>query len=1139
MSERMCAIRRAATGVWWLTGFAFVVLTLTFSVNPSMAFAENALSTWESPCVPTDEQLAQYAADGSLDARAQAVEQLGHDQPSSALVQQALARQAAIGSESSVALQAVPSDWASGMGSVGSVHVLVLRVSFPDYDFDESDTLAKLEAQVNGGPDAVDQFPCESLRAYYQRASYGKLDITGKAFDYRATHERSYYEQHLHELYDEALTALDGTVDFSQFDGNGDGLIDAVYLHFAGPNTGWGSTWWSQEMTYPTYAPADLATKTYDGKRLWGVCLLSGSAASVNSTRTLIHETGHVLGLPDLYNYNAQTSGDGARSGSLSFDLMDNNTGDTNALFKWMLGWIDEDKVVRIVANADGITVQRAGAREHFEASSIDQVLSAYTEDDPAACGGFIAVSNSDDLLDSAKGLFSSFYLLQYDHHAGNQSISYKQNVQLYALPSGFRLYRVQAELDADGRDFVHTNSRGAVFDQLIELVDPDMDQVHSVETGCAPAVFSGSGYGCMLYTGSTVSPTTYPSTNFNESIVSGFTGLTFSVTASNDDSGAVTIAWSDAERPDPADFSLSLASNSLGNIDSVRFAMSVGGLFRPDAHQAWPYLLIDGRQVFGASTADRATVSIAYQFNPATMTPTSSCEAVFPAGCFVIGYDGDNEVLSPEIRVPFLLSDLAAFDESGVYGESASSPYRLVGMTSVLTRGDGSHCYLRADGQDLYLDTIDDHDPTSVTSRRIQGAELAGVALSSPVMNAVMLPGDRCFLTMTRDDAQPDEAGHTYLVDLAAGTVVEGASATELSGVCSLLGVGRTPVLSTYAYRYGLSDGCVLSSALPEGCDWGGEQGAVTGLHRLWTAASTVCDAGGGLVAAVFRETDPNAAGSTQQVVRLYRAAEVEALFAQAPSSLDPAVLEDFTAGLTAVETYELEGYASVSDVKAAGGDVYVLAAGHIDQGDPQQAFREGLLAKFDASGALVASKPLSPMSSLEGVFLQLSIGEHGAVAVGRADSGNASPFERRETLLFDSSLEFKGFYNAFANSMGGWVGGRWVATSWNCETAAAGGPGQEGDGVRRVHYAITGVLDAANQPDEPVTPDEPDVPPAPDTPDVPPAPDASDDEGGKSAAFAGTLTETGDTLPIAIVVACLAGAGVVALVAYRRAKQ
>ena len=92
-------------------------------------------------------------------------------------------------------------------------------------------------------------FPYESLSAYYSRASYGKLSLTGETFDYAAKYERDYYTNNPKSLVAEALAALDESEDLSRFDANEDGKLDAVYVHFAGPDTGWGSVWWSNEST--------------------------------------------------------------------------------------------------------------------------------------------------------------------------------------------------------------------------------------------------------------------------------------------------------------------------------------------------------------------------------------------------------------------------------------------------------------------------------------------------------------------------------------------------------------------------------------------------------------------------------------------------------------------------------------------------------------------------------------------------------------------------------------------------------------------------------------------------------------------------------------------------------------------------
>lgn len=49
------------------------------------------------------------------------------------------------------------------------------------------------------------------------------------------------------------------------------------------------------------------------------------------------------------------------------------------------------------------------------------------------------------------------------------------------------------------------------------------MNETHSVTMEYAPSAIAGSSYNCMLYAGQLVSPATYPSTNFGESIGGGF----------------------------------------------------------------------------------------------------------------------------------------------------------------------------------------------------------------------------------------------------------------------------------------------------------------------------------------------------------------------------------------------------------------------------------------------------------------------------------------------------------------------------------------------------------------------------------------------------------------------------------------
>lgn len=200
--------------------------------------------TGSTPCMLTDEQRAAYEADGTLEARIAYQESLHNDYPSERLVSQAIKReQAAQG----IGTYAIPSNWSSGMTSVGAAHVLGLRIAFPDYQFEENDTLDAFQSiigpktQDGSAPVGSSPFPYENLSAYYYRASYGKLSLTGETFDYTAKYERDYYTNNPEALVAEALAALDESEDLSRFDANEDGRLDAVYIHFAGPNTGWGS----------------------------------------------------------------------------------------------------------------------------------------------------------------------------------------------------------------------------------------------------------------------------------------------------------------------------------------------------------------------------------------------------------------------------------------------------------------------------------------------------------------------------------------------------------------------------------------------------------------------------------------------------------------------------------------------------------------------------------------------------------------------------------------------------------------------------------------------------------------------------------------------------------------------------------
>ena len=239
-------------------------------------------------CVPDAETLEAYRADGTLAERQAYYESLSLNQTDPGLIAQAQAQESG-----SASLRAVPSGWKTGMATTGDANILLIRVDFPDYRFSGDDTEDALR-QIAFGPAGGGQpgYPYESLSAYYERSSYGQLHISGQVASYTAANNRDTYSRNMAGLFKEAMTALDAQgMDFSQFDGNGDGLMDGVYIHFAGPDTGWGSPWWSQKAHY------EGAPFVLDGVALSDYVTLHDNSAK--GARTLIQETGHMMGLSD------------------------------------------------------------------------------------------------------------------------------------------------------------------------------------------------------------------------------------------------------------------------------------------------------------------------------------------------------------------------------------------------------------------------------------------------------------------------------------------------------------------------------------------------------------------------------------------------------------------------------------------------------------------------------------------------------------------------------------------------------------------------------------------------------------------------------------------------------------------------
>ena len=242
-----------------------------------------------------------------------------------------------------------------GMPSEGTVRVLVIPIGFDDYP-KTSSMINNLKIAFFGSASGTGW---ESLTSYYQKSSYGKLNIIGTVTDwYTPKKSLSYYSLYEDEdnyktgstiLLEEALTYYSSIYDYSNYDSNDDGYIDAVYLIYNNPVGGNGFT--SQEEFYWAFTTWDSNAdeRDYDdikgfGYVFMGYDFFERNMSYVNrnfgfNCETVIHETGHLLGLVDYYDYD--DTDDNNSGGYGGCDMMDHNIGDHGPYSKILLDWVE------------------------------------------------------------------------------------------------------------------------------------------------------------------------------------------------------------------------------------------------------------------------------------------------------------------------------------------------------------------------------------------------------------------------------------------------------------------------------------------------------------------------------------------------------------------------------------------------------------------------------------------------------------------------------------------------------------------------------------------------------------------------------------------------------------------------------
>lgn len=369
---------------------------------------------------PRPGEIDRYRADGSFQERASFAKSLGNHKFSNGLAQRFLSGMNC--GES----QAPPLDW-QGMPTTGNVKILTLMIGFNDY---QPNTEAQMvyDRMFGDGPGT---FPYESLRNFYRRSSYGLLEISGSALGWYITpYPRASVDESTggrEGLIKEALNFYeDQGHDFSQYDNDGDGVIDYLVVVWTGPDTGWANFWWG----YDTYFQD--SSYRLDGKSIGNYSWQweSNPVGGKFSARVVIHETGHALGLPDYYDYDDWMGPSGGVGG---LDQMDGNWGDHNCFSKMLLEWLTPTVVTAGVSPQD-----------LSPTSEVPHALLVMPEAKPGE-------------------QFAEYYMIQYRRTTEND-IGYPTD--------GITVWHIDARTDSGGWDFLYDNSYSS--HKLLRLMEAD-----------------------------------------------------------------------------------------------------------------------------------------------------------------------------------------------------------------------------------------------------------------------------------------------------------------------------------------------------------------------------------------------------------------------------------------------------------------------------------------------------------------------------------------------------------------------------------------------------------------------------------------------------------------------------------------
>ena len=238
--------------------------------------------------------------------------------------------------------------------SGGIRHGLIILAQFPDLEF--SFSRSDFENLINGtGPkSALSYFQDQWKDGYTFRFDITTVVTLPKDYAYYGANNEDGEDEKAAEMIVDACTAVGPEVDFSDYDNDGDGAVDNVFVFYAGPNEAegagdnhiWPHMWYVQSGAGITYRRDGVLVDNYACTSELRLDDNRTSRTSLTTIGTFCHEYTHTFGIPDLYDTDDEDSGGYSETMWNCIDLMDagnhNDDGKTppnySAVERWFFG---------------------------------------------------------------------------------------------------------------------------------------------------------------------------------------------------------------------------------------------------------------------------------------------------------------------------------------------------------------------------------------------------------------------------------------------------------------------------------------------------------------------------------------------------------------------------------------------------------------------------------------------------------------------------------------------------------------------------------------------------------------------------------------------------------------------------------